>query len=556
MLCETALASGGRKPSHDPCPQIVVRGTVEPALNVAEYRWLCGDPASPAYKEVPLYQAAFHLRSFLDNRGYIRAEMKIQNDVLVVDPGEPVRLKTVDVNPDEPELAKIAERQRGEIVRPALLNKLESSLQRRQRESGYPCAVVSSQARGEAVSLQVSRGPLRTLGDFRAAEIPGLRPEALTRFQPFDADSVYDVRLLELYEKRLLRDNVVQGTYFKDNCKSTRPHIEQSFLLGPPRTLRFGIGIDTEIGPLLQSSWRHHRFSDMAAQASFTLQASLTQQSLTARTEYFPWHRQARLSINPQLKLLRLSGREAIEISNSIETLAARSWDAASAKWTLAAGPGFISSWSKTRAEPEFHQESSAALLGRAEFRTHAFETFDAHPQDGFLVGVTGEYRDPVLGFADRTFKLAADGRAILPLGLCGKGRCIAGLRVLSSQTWTSADSLGDLPLSLKTYLGGFDSLRGYALQSFPDNDGFGALASLASGFEFRALDVFVPRWEPYLFFDIGSYGLNGTRLNEGPFSAVGLGLRWISPIGLVQGYVARPSLGGVYFYASLGGEF
>jgi translocation and assembly module TamA len=549
-------ATTSRHPANAPCANIEIIDTISPPLNASELRWVCGDPENAAYRNVPLYQAAFHLRAFLDNRGYVKGQIEIKDGTLIVRPGAQVRVESVSVLPEDASLSRLASSFTGSVLRPSLLNSLESSLKRQLLESGYSCATVSSRANGAHVLLNVVRGPRRNFEKFQVDPIPGLLPEALLRFRPFETKTLYDVRLLELYEKRLLRDNVVQGTYFKENCKENESPIEQSFLFGPPRTLRFGVGVDTESGPLLQASWRHHRFSRMAAQASFTLQASLAQQSLIVRSEYFPWPERPRTSIGPQLKISRAETEDLVEVTQALEAVSTRTWDTKGAKWSLGAGPAFITNWYQSSSSSPFRQESSMALVARSELRTHAFEIFDAHPQKGSLVALSGEYRDPTLGFPDRTFRVAAEARTIAPLGGCGRGRCVGALRVSASNTWTTSSSLATLPPSLKTYLGGFESLRGFGPQSLPNNKGLGALSSAATGLEIRGVDLILPKWEPYAFYDLGSVGVNSNRLDSQLYSTVGLGLRWSSPIGLVQGYVSRPSIGDFYAYAAFGGEF
>jgi len=563
LICFVILASplksharGSRRPANDACPHVRVDGKIDPPLSVAELRWICGDSESDAYKNVPPYQAAYHLRAFLDSRGYTAAELKILDGVLIVKPGKPVEISSIELEPRDLALEKIALQFRGQILRPSTLNAIESTLQRRLLESGYSCATVRSTAREDRVSLQILRGPKRDFSNFKTEAIAELRPEALLRFQPFERDSPYDIRLLELYEKRLLRDNIVQGTYFKENCKLQSSPIEQSFLLGPPRTLRFGVGVDTESGPLLQMSWRNHRFSRMAAQANVTTQASLIQQSLLGRVELFPWPTRPRASMTPELRLERTDIDDRVDITSALQSLAGLSWDTSTARWSFSSGPALITQWFQTASLPGYRRESSVALLGRAEFRTHRYEIYDLHPQDGTLLSLSGEYRDPLLGFPDRTLKLSSEARFLSPLGRCGKGRCVGAIRVLGANTWTSAGSLDLLPRSLKSYLGGFESLRGFKLSRVPDNDGVGALSSVASGLELRGVDFYGAKWEPYIFFDIGAVGSESMRLDATLYTSLGLGLRWASPIGMIQAYVSRPNPGDFYAYAAFGGEF
>ncbi|MEO5668525.1 MAG: POTRA domain-containing protein, partial [Bdellovibrionota bacterium] len=194
-----AVANGSRRPnSSTPCSQVRIEGEITPKLNDSELRWICGDSKSAAYRDVPPYQAAFHMRSFLDNRGYVLAEFKIENGILVVHPGEAVKVATIEVTPPDAKLEQIAGRFRGKPLRPSLLNAMESSLQRQLLETGYSCATVASQARAGDVSLKVVPGPMSDFSAFSADSIPGLESEALERFRPFEKDSTYDIRLVEL----------------------------------------------------------------------------------------------------------------------------------------------------------------------------------------------------------------------------------------------------------------------------------------------------------------------------------------------------------------------
>ncbi len=549
----TGLGSKRGKPL---CAGVVISGSVDPGFSESELRWLCGDPRSEAYKKIPPYQAEFHVRAFLERRGYTRAETRIENGVLHVKPGDPVTLESFEMHPSDPELEKMASRFRGQVLRPALLNSIEQALQRRLLESGYSCATIRTQATTSHLRIDVERGPSRSFGALQLETVTGLRPEAFVRFRPFKSQDTYDIRLLELYEKRLLRQNVVQGTYFQETCKGGPHPIEQSFLVGPPRTLRFGVGIDTENGPLVQASWRNHRFSDMASQLSLMVQASLSQQNISGRAELFVWPDKPRLALEPQARLSRIRTDTLTEITNTTGVEVARSWDPQGFRAFVSAGPAFVTNWFSTRSDEAFRSQTSVALLARTELRSNAYEIFDLHPQDGSLTTLSAEYRDPTLGFSERTLKLSWDGRWVRPLGFCGRGRCVGALRSSASNTWTSADSLDDLPPSLKTYLGGYDNLRGFGLRTLPENNGRGALTSLTGALELRGVDIFARNFEPFVFYDVGALGNETLSLDQPLYSAVGVGMRWHSPLGLVQGYIARPSTRGFYAYAAFGGEF
>ena len=148
-------------------------------------------------------------------------------------------------------------------------------------------------------------------------------------------------------------------------------------------------------------------------------------------------------------------------------------------------------------------------------------------------------------------------------IGPMGKGDAILGLKLNSATTWIPDDvNISTLPPSVKFYGGGSDDVRGFKLDTLPDNNGLGALTKVGFKFEFRKTYVFIPTVESFTFIDTVYFGYRPWELEKRLWYSPGTGLRWLSPIGLVQGYVAR-SLStatikddGNYFYLGLGGVF
>src|SRR5690606_24286463 len=89
-------------------------------------------------------------------------------------------------------------------------------------------------------------------GMVKKEPIEGLRKNALDRYYPYKENEIFDQRQLELTEKRMVRAEVVQGTYFLEKCEDDSFSLSQQFITGPPRSIRFGIGASTEVGPMVR----------------------------------------------------------------------------------------------------------------------------------------------------------------------------------------------------------------------------------------------------------------------------------------------------------------
>ncbi len=546
------------KSARSACEQIVFESAPNPPLRDSEMRWICGDPQNSAYSDVPLFQASIHLKAFLEDRAYLNPVLKIEHGVLNVEPGEKTYVKSFSLTSSDPFLLKRLETFKGRALSPSLLNEIQESLARVLHERGYPCATVKAISFGERIDLQVQNGMFSDFSSLSPKKIKGLYPESLLRFRPFKAKDPYDIKLLELYRKRLLRRELVQGTYFENNCRSQDKDfvIQQSFLVGPPRSFRFGLGVNTEVGPLLSASWTHNRFGPMASLFEIQTQISFFEQSLQGQARIFPWRNIPRMALLPNMNFKRRKIDTLVEISDTLSVLGESSWDSNVARTNLSLGPAFVTNWFRGEDDVEFRRESSLAFLFRSEWRTHSYEYYDFHPQSGHLLNFAIEHRDPSLGFTERTTKLEIEDHNIFGLGHCARGQCVFAMRALASATLSEASDLSELPPSLKTYLGGFSTLRGFKPDSIPGNKGLGALTGVAWGMELRGVDLYWPGWEPYLFWDAGATGARTLTVKMPLYQSLGAGLRWNSPIGMVQGYVARSVPGRYYFFAALGAEF
>lgn len=139
---------------------------------------------------------------------------------------------------------------------------------------------------------------------------------------------------------------------------------------------------------------------------------------------------------------------------------------------------------------------------------------------------------------SDSTFlQIVTDAKAIRPLN--ERLRLIG--RLGAGYTWTS--DFRRLPPTVRFFAGGDQSVRGYDFQTLGPLDvegnviGGEALATASVELDSLFLDFgTLGRWGAAVFYDVGGAAETiGDRLEQG----TGVGLRWLSPIGLVRADVA-----------------
>lgn len=554
------------------CPEVVLHGEKDVELTETELRLVCGDDKVEAYKEIPDYQASFLLTGFLQSRGYLRPKFETIDGVLHVQVGKKSEVKKILL--DSPDLKsgsvvkkKIRQLYRHETLTPRTLDEIEKDSKRQLRVKGFPCAKVETEANAVDSSVNLKMHDLKyfPFGEVTKDPIKGLEDNALLRYYPFKAQDRYNELLLDLTEKRMLRTEVVQGTYFLQNCAPDLStfKLSQEFIDGPPRTIRFGVGASTELGPMVRARWSHNRYGPMASILSANIQASFRQQSLLLSADNFIWKDKPRESLLSEFEVSRQSQPDFEEVLYKVKSHKKWTRDFYDRYWAWTLGPGFESGTFSSSGNSNTRSFGTGVLEGSLQYMSHIYEFFDVHPEEGDQFQFNFGFRHPTLGFVEPLLKLDVTWAKIQPVGRLGKGDLIGALRLTGSTTWVDDDvSLERLPPTVKSYGGGNDDIRGFLIRSLPRNDGLGALSKMATKLEFRKTYLFIRSLEAFTFIDGAFFGDRSWSTDPRLYYAPGLGLRWISPIGLVQAYAARAYIThpykdeGYYLYAGLGGSF
>jgi translocation and assembly module TamA len=554
------------------CPGIVIHEANEITLTETEKNLICGDSKLKAYEKIPTYQAQFFFTGFLQSRSYLLPTYKTENGVLHVYVGKKSKLKKVIVHPDldtsSKNLKKEIERiHKGHSLNPQKIDELEMEALSFLRRNGHACIKVetSIDPQTDTATLRLKNTNTYPFGKINKEPIKGLRSNALDRYYPFKEHELFDERLISLTKRRITRSQAVQGTYFLEDCSQQADNfsLTQHFIEGHPRTFRFGVGASTEDGPMARIRWTHHRHDSMASILGANLQASFRSQSLTLMADSFFWKHLPRKSLYSEFEIKRESQLDFEEVSVKIKPHIKWTRDFWNRHWVWTIGPSFENGTFLSQEINNTRTFSTASFEGGMQWMSHVYELFDLHPEEGDTFNFNFGARHPSLGFSDPLLKLDSSIMKLYRLGDSGRGAIIGGVRLNAATTWVSDDvSLTDLPPSVKHYGGGSDDIRGFFLKTLPRNDGLGALTKIGAKLELRRTRIFIETIEGFTFLDAAYFGDRSWSTAPRLWHSPGAGVRWLSPIGLVQAFVARSlvtkpyeDLGNFYFLG-LGGTF
>jgi hypothetical protein len=574
FLVATAALLGALPPASAaveiPCPGVVLDhgdSGERVELTETERKLVCGNPADPTWRHVPPTQAAFHLRGFLQERGFLRPEISTEGGRLFVRVGPIARVARFETEGAPTVIRTDRMRQIvGERLTPRLLDGIEQRLTERLQAEGFACAKVAVQAdpMTEIVRATIQPGPLGRIAAIDRSKAQGIEPLALSRFDAFHVGDRYDGRDLARTYRRLLTSDVVRSAYFLTDCDGGDTVVHQHAFVDAPRIVSFAVGANTERLFNLRASWRHTALGDLASQLGFDAQASATEQQLGALGEWY------RFRVDPRLYFSwGASGRRDRQPRREWYTLEAgfgpaRSWDMSVGRLDVRIAPLFRS----IHAVRGIGVGSTQMLVieARARLLSKDFEYYAASPRSGFQTqfAVAQSVRHAL---STTTFTaLRWSGEKLWNLGDWDPPAWILGFR-FSAATTLTPDPFESRATGLEPYryfLGGRDDLRGFGFASIP-GDPKGSFTALAASIELRAPPFLPGKLEPFVFVDGGAVGRATFALEHPIYLSPGVGIRWESAIGAVRGTYAHGLLltrgprmvePGHRFYLSIGEEF
>jgi len=497
-------------------------------------------------------QVPERVRRALEPFGYYNPEVKTSLETpegalfrlhVKVETGGPVRITSAKVEIRGPgaqekklkDLLKAFPLKEGDILRQDKYEGAKGALKARALDLGYLDADFSvyvirvSQADAKAsIELVLETGSLYRFGEvtFISASI---YPESfLRRYLDFKSGEVFSYSKISQTQLNLINSDRFQQVTVeakKEESQDFRVPVRVTLTPSQPKRLRFGIGYETDIGAKLSTRYQDVNFNrwghELDAELSLAqrLQGLVTRYVLPSRKD---------LDSNTSLRL----GLQR----EDTETYDSRS---------LYLEPGYVHSFGRGMLGSVYVQGRledftigeedgrSRLLMPGLRFSRRRYNDL-IRPTKGYRFALETRGAAQIFGSDTNFLQFLVNGDGLIPL----PGRFSLLMRIEGGTTL--ADSLEDLPPSVRFFAGGDRSVRGYAYQSLGPKDANGDVTGgkhlLVGSIELEK--VIAKIFGVAAFYDVGNAfnRFDHMDLQQG----VGVGIRIYTPVGPIRLDLAR----------------
>lgn len=481
--------------------------------------------------------------------------------MLSVIPGEPVRIRSRTVTIRGPasddgefNLNLPSRPAVGDVLNHGHYNALRQTIQNTASRLGYfdgqfeiRRLAVNPQEKAADITLVYESGQRFRLGQVRFNDGHGFDSSLLDQFVTFEPGTPYHSSKITK-----LNSDLANSGYFASvdvdasplNAEDGTIPVAVALRTRDPRSVAGGIGFSTDVGPRLRGTWREHWINSRGHRRGAETELSQPRQNISG------WYE---VPLDPAMTdSIRFSAgyqREDIEeVESELFTLASR--------WNHQLDSGWMQTAS-VRLEEErfrfgdgFSERSRLVLPGIGYSKLQADSAFD--PSRGYHLSaeVTGSQRAAFSSTDILHVEMLAKGLYTL----ADNHRFLARARVGGVGT----NRFSDVPPSLRFFAGGDQSVRGYRYETLSPKDedgvGIGGRFLLVGSLEYQY--QFAKAWRTAVFVDEGN-------AVDDPFdplaTGVGIGIRWISPVGPLRLDIAKgldPGFGGEWrVHFSMGPE-
>jgi translocation and assembly module TamA len=417
----------------------------------------------------------------------------------------------------------------GDPLNHAAYEQIKSDLSGLAVEQGFFAARFASsqlqldlQANSASVDIEFDPGERFRFGAIMIDPIAELSDEFIRRYIEFSADTYYSASaLLEL------RNALNNSQYFSEvsvtpslsEAENQRIPIQVVLRTRPRRVYSAGTGVTTDIGPRLRLDYEDRYLNPSGHKFEVKSGASPIQQNI---------------DLNYSIPMSK-PATESLQISS-----------------------GFLREDNDTYQNKTTKLGVTYSTINRFNWRQNLFTNYQ---HDDYTLNDEREIADILLGGLNLSRTRANDAlfptkgwrlfgqisgasadllstTTFLQLNLAGKliqGIGVGRVLLKFEAGTTLVDDFADLPVSLKYFSGGDQSVRGYRYQSLgplnADGEVEGGKHVLSAGIEYDF--PVANNWKMAVFTDAGNAfdNWNDYRLNK----SVGVGIRWLSPIGPIR---------------------
>ena len=481
--------------------------------------------------------------------------------ILTIDPGEPVHLRNVTVRIDGPAASLKAFRvpdnaalKPGAVLNHGRYEDAKRIIQNQASRYGFFSGrfvsqklLVDPQAGVADIELVYDSGPRYALGPVSFEGDTPFEEELLQRMVPFKAGEAYDSELIAELNQALQSSGYFEGvrvdaapTAATDNVIPVAVKLETR----KPRTMGLGLGFSTDVGPRAKANWTRHWVNPQGHSYGWEAEVSAPRQNvglwydvpldppLTDKMRYAGGYQYEELSGTDSLSKLLTVGPE---------------WHS-----KLPSGWQRVVSLKWQREEYRLGDDSGlSTLLMPGVSYSYLRSDNRIDPRNGYRIQFDTKVAKEGLGSDNNLLYGTAMVKGLTTV--FDKHRLLARAQVGGSAT----NGYKSIPPSLRFFAGGDQSVRGYDYQSLsPENnqgDKIGGRYLVAGSAEYQY--SVAEKWRVATFIDQGN-SFNSLELPSLK-TGVGIGVRWVSPVGPLRLDLARAldDDGGFRLHFSMGPE-
>jgi len=461
-----------------------------------------------------------------------------------VEPGEPVTLSEVKV---ELRGSGAGQKPLKELVAAFPLHKGDILLQQRYEETkglfiskarslGYLDADFTTHEiritpgkTSARIELLMETGEQYRFGETRLEGAPDYPEKFLRRYLAFQPEEIYSPTKLgetQLNFSNSERFKEVVISPEKESAADLRVPVLVRLKPGPSKTLRLGLGYGTDTGARISTRYRALNVFRLGHDLNINLYVAQRLQGLSAGY-IIPSASNIKSSTGVQLNLQRQ------DVTTYVSRLISLELDR-----NLAFDPGQVGTAFIRLQQEDFvigaQHSGDRLVLPGIRFTESRYDN-QIRPTHGYRYEVEVRGTHQMLGSDSGLLQAVADGSTLIPLpwSFSLHTRAKVGLTLLS-------DPLKDLPVSLRFFAGGDQSVRGYSYQALGPVDSTGAVVG-GKHLMVGSMELERPvykNWTASLFYDVGNAfnTFNSVKL----FQGAGVGVHYYSPIGALNLYLAR----------------
>jgi len=511
-------------------------------LNSNELLLVCGDPSKQSWQDIPFSQSEYHLKTFIEARGYYQPKFQFKDNQLHVDPGPRLLVTSVDYFGAPEHFRDVRIRKiLGQPLDTELLNYVDSSTVQRLKSMGYACPTLRVSAIKEtgAVHVKIVPGPLYQFGKARG-QAPGLHPDTLRRFDAFAPGDPFRYEWMKLTEERAENDGIVMNSQLTYKCPQEAANLELRHILigGDKHLVAVGAGASSEEFPIAQISWKIVRMDENGSNGLITLYGSNRSQRLKATYFYFPSSLVPRLHLDPNVSLERRTEANFVSSELGLTTPISYQWDFSDSALRVSSGPSLRRSLFEKGTDTL--SVTFISFVAHIGWFNHSYELYRNDPQAGSSVEFNIEFlRDTE--FAMLGTLLGVTGVHLLKINSVFPAQWILGFRYGANTTFVpNAPSASErLPAQYLHALGGDQNIRGFGRNELYST-GTGVHTAAFGSVEVRYAKTLTFGIEPFAFFDFGALGEAPVSIDPRLYYSPGFGVRWQFPIGVVRATMAH----------------